>query len=94
VNYYFRDKEKLYVEAWRVASERSLSAHPPDGGVPPEAPAEERLRGRILAVMQRLGDESNCEFEIMHRELANPTGCWRRWCGSTSSRCGATWRRY
>jgi len=74
VNYHFRDKENLYVEAWKLGLERSLKAHPPDGGVPADAPPEERLRGRILAVMQRLGDSSNCEFEIIHRELANPTG--------------------
>jgi AcrR family transcriptional regulator len=36
VNYYFRDKETLYVEAWRLAFKRSLEAHPPDGGVPPD----------------------------------------------------------
>ena len=74
VNYYFRDKEKLYVEAWRIALQRSLEAHPPDGGVSPQAPVRERLRGRILAVLQRLADSSNGEFEIVHKELANPTG--------------------
>ena len=74
VNYHFRDKETLYVEAWRVAFERSLQAHPPDGGVPPDAPAEERLRGRILSLLQRIADPASHEFEIVHKELANPTG--------------------
>jgi TetR/AcrR family transcriptional regulator, regulator of cefoperazone and chloramphenicol sensitivity len=74
VNYHFGGKEKLYVEAWRHALAESLRAHPPDGGVGPEAPAAQRLRGRILAFMQRLADPNNHEIEIMHREMANPTG--------------------
>ncbi len=40
VNYHFGGKETLYVRAWKLAFERSLAAHPPDGGVPPEAPPE------------------------------------------------------
>jgi len=74
VNYYFGNKETLYVEAWRLAFHRSLETHPPDGGVPSNAPAEQRLRGRILAAMQRLADPKSHEFEIIRKELANPTG--------------------
>jgi len=74
VNYHFGSKENLYVEAWKHAFEKSIQAHPPDGGVPPDAPPEERLRGHILALMHRTADPDNHEVEIMHRELANPTG--------------------
>ena len=74
VNYYFRNKETLYAEAWRVAFQRSIKAHPPDGGVPLGAPAEERLRGRVLSVMQRMVDPKSHEFDIFHKEHANPTG--------------------
>ncbi|MBN1422378.1 MAG: CerR family C-terminal domain-containing protein [Planctomycetes bacterium] len=74
VNYHFGSKENLYVEAWKHAFRRSMEAHPPDGGVAAEAPLEERLRGRILALIQRIGDPDNREFEIMHKEMANPTG--------------------
>jgi AcrR family transcriptional regulator len=74
VNYYFGDKKTLYAEAWRLAFHRSLEAHSPNGGVPPNAPAEERLRGRILATMQRLADPKSYEFEIIRKEMANPTG--------------------
>ena len=74
VNYYFGNKETLYAEAWRMAFHRSLQAHPPDGGVPSDASAEQRLRGRILAAMQRLADPKSHEFEIIRKELANPTG--------------------
>jgi AcrR family transcriptional regulator len=74
VNYHFTSKENLYVEAWRHAFERSVQAHPPDGGVPSDAPAQERVHGKILALMHRMGDPTNFEVEIVHKEMANPTG--------------------
>ena len=74
VNYHFGSKENLYVESWKYAFEKSVEAHPPEGGIAPEAPVEERLRGRILAFMQRIADPDNYEIEIMHKEMANPTG--------------------
>ncbi len=74
VNYHFGSKENLYVESWKYAFEKSVEAHPPEGGIPPEAPVEERLRGRILAFMQRIADPDNYEMEILHKEMANPTG--------------------
>ncbi len=77
VNYHFGSKEDLYVEAWKHSFEQSLKAHPPDGGVAPGAPARERLRGRILAFMRRIADPDNHEIEIVHKEMANPTGLLR-----------------
>ena len=74
VNYHFGDKETLYVEAWRTAFHRSLKVHPPDGGVADDAPPEHRLRGRIFAVLRRIRDPESHEFEIVHKEMANPTG--------------------
>jgi AcrR family transcriptional regulator len=74
VNYHFGSKENLYVAAWKYASERSLTAHPPDGGVPPKAPAQERLRGMVLAFMHGIADPGNRAIEIIHKEMANPTG--------------------
>lgn len=74
VNYHFGSKENLYVEAWKHAFEESIQAHPPDGGVPSDAPVQERLRGHVLALMHRTADPDNHEIEIMHREMANPTG--------------------
>lgn len=74
VSYHFGSKEALYVESWRYAFTRSLSIYPPDGGIPPEAPAEERLRGRILAIMRRIIDPQSHDFDIFHKEIANPTG--------------------
>jgi TetR/AcrR family transcriptional regulator, regulator of cefoperazone and chloramphenicol sensitivity len=74
INYYFGNKEKLYVEAWRVAFQRSLEIYPPDGGVGPKAPAEQRLRGRIFSIVKRFADPKCYEFEIIRKELATPTG--------------------
>ena len=74
VNYYYRNKASLYRAAWQCALHRSLDAHPPDGGVSPDAKPEARLRGRVLSIMQRITDPESYAFDIMHKEMANPTG--------------------
>jgi AcrR family transcriptional regulator len=74
VNYHFGSKGELYVEAWRYAFQKSLEKYPPDGGVPADAPVEERLRGRVRSIMLRISDPQDHEFEIVHKEMANPTG--------------------
>ncbi len=73
INYHFGSKEKLYAEAWRKAFHNSLEKHPPDGGVPPDAPAEERLHGRIQAMIHKFADKENPAFQIAHKEMAVPT---------------------
>lgn len=73
-NYHFGDKETLYVESWRFAFEQSLQTYPPDGGVPADAPVEERLRGRVYAIMLRIVDPSSYYLDIVYKETANPTG--------------------
>jgi len=42
--------------------------------VPASAPPEERLRGRLRALLQRALQEDDLELRIMERELLNPTG--------------------
>jgi len=74
VNYYFRSKENLYAEAWRLAFQRSLQAHPLDEGVGADAPAEQRLRGLILSTVRRIADPRSHEFDIIEKERGNPTG--------------------
>jgi len=73
VNYYFGSKQNLYAEAWRKAFQDSLKAHPPDGGVPEDAVPEDRLRGRVRAVIRGTADENNKSFLIVHKEMARPT---------------------
>lgn len=74
VNYHFGDKETLYTKAWRHAFYESLKLYPPDGGVSSEARAEERLRGRVTALLRRIMSPKSKEFLIVLRELATPTG--------------------
>ena len=74
VNYHFGSKEILYREAWRHAFARSVETHPPDGGVAADAPPEERLRGQVASLLNRIVDKDNREFRFMQREFANPTG--------------------
>ncbi|HUS91595.1 MAG TPA: CerR family C-terminal domain-containing protein [Phycisphaerae bacterium] len=74
VNYHFNSKEDLYVGAWRHSFEQSIRSHPPDGGVGPDAPAEEQFRGRIRALLRRIFDPSCYEFALVSHEIANPTG--------------------
>jgi len=74
ISYHFGSKEALYVESWRYAFNQSLTTYPLDGGIPPEAPAEKRLRGRILAIMRRIIDPKSHEFDFFHKEMASPTG--------------------
>jgi len=74
VNYHFGSKEELYVAAWKYAFGRSTSSHPPDGGVSPAAPIEQRLRGRILSFLRCGADREAYDLEILFKETACPTG--------------------
>jgi TetR/AcrR family transcriptional regulator, regulator of cefoperazone and chloramphenicol sensitivity len=74
VHYHFRSKEDIYVAAWRHEFERSIATYPPDGGVPSDAPAEDRLRGHIQALVRRAMDPTSRDLDIAHREMSNPTG--------------------
>lgn len=74
VNYHFGSKEALYQEAWRHSFTESLKAYPMDGGVSETAPAEERLRGQLTSLIQRIADENNKDFFIAQMEMVNPTG--------------------
>jgi AcrR family transcriptional regulator len=74
INYHFGSKENLYVEAWKYSFERSMEKYPPDGGALSSAPAEKRLRGRIISFLKRIADPETHEIDIMLKEMANPTG--------------------
>jgi AcrR family transcriptional regulator len=74
VNYHFGSKEALYQEAWRHSFAASIKNHPQDGGANAEAPVEERLRGQVKALIERISDERSKDFFISQREFVNPTG--------------------
>lgn len=73
VNYYFRDKQSLYLEAWRHAFHRDLEMHPPDGGIAADAPPEQRLAGRIRSLIARIAADDSHFFAIINKEMAQPT---------------------
>ena len=73
VNYHFRDKESLYLEAWRYAFNNELKIHPSDGGVNPDAAPEQRLAGRIRSLIARIADDRSYSFAIINKEMAQPT---------------------
>lgn len=73
VNYHFRDKENLYLEAWRHAFQQDLITYPSDGGIEPDAPAEQRLAGRIRSLLARISDDDSHFFAIINKEMAQPT---------------------
>jgi AcrR family transcriptional regulator len=76
VNYHFRDKDSLYVEAWRHAFAEAHELYPADGGVPAHSPLARRLRGHITSLLRRMTDEGRLgHFHRLHMmELANPSG--------------------
>lgn len=75
VNYHFHSKLELYTQIWRIALERETIQNPPHGGVPDDAPAQERLEGRIRALIHRFvrpNAPSELAMLIIH-EFASPT---------------------
>lgn len=74
INYHFGSKENLYVESWKYAFQKSFEKYPADGGVRPDAPVRERFHGHVVSMMGRIADPANYDFDIVHKEMANPTG--------------------
>jgi len=74
MHYHFGSKEKMYVLTWQHEFDKSIAKYPPNGGVPPEAPAIERLRGHTAALVQRSMDPGCRDFDIARQEMSNPTG--------------------
>ncbi|MFA6470423.1 MAG: CerR family C-terminal domain-containing protein [Candidatus Latescibacterota bacterium] len=73
VNYHFGNKETLYKEAWLNMFHESVKKYPIDGGVSKNARSEDRLRGYIRSLIQRIITEPS-DLSILQKEMANPTG--------------------
>jgi TetR/AcrR family transcriptional regulator, regulator of cefoperazone and chloramphenicol sensitivity len=69
VNYHFKDKKNLYLQAWRYAYQQDLKNHPPDGGIAETTSAEQRLGGRICSLIARIADPDSYSFAIVHKEM-------------------------
>ncbi|MBN2310576.1 MAG: CerR family C-terminal domain-containing protein [Candidatus Hydrogenedentes bacterium] len=87
INYHFGSKDMLYRAAWERAIDEADAVYPLDGGVPADAPAEERFRGHIRALVRRGADHEKLGHfhSIRMLEIVNPTGlldeafaAWRR----------------
>lgn len=74
VNYYFGDKERLYVESIKRAHGRRVEDVPlPDWSA--ETPAEVRLKGFIATLLGRILCDPNADWhgQLMFREMLHPT---------------------
>jgi AcrR family transcriptional regulator len=73
VNYHFRDKEGLYVQAVLEAHRGCISGEP---DVPPDASPEELLRAHIrhfLSNVLAVGRDDHWHYRLMMRELLQPS---------------------
>lgn len=73
VNYYFRDKERLYIEAVKAAHCCAM-AEPPMPEWPADMPPMEKLGGFIRVMTERMLRENKPHTtQLMMRELSQPT---------------------
>ena len=82
VNYHFGDKAGLYRACVQSKYEKSLAHRPPEGGLGPERPAEERLGVFIATMLERMLDSSEPAWlaRIMAREMVQPTDVFDEMC--------------
>lgn len=77
VNYYFGDKQRLYIDAVRQAK-CVRDEEVPMPAWPAELGPEDRLREFIrIMLLRTLGDRAEWHLELMLRELARPTAACR-----------------
>jgi AcrR family transcriptional regulator len=75
VNYHFGDKEKLYASVLQHWLGEALKKYPPDGNLPPDAPATERLGAFVRSWLFRMLGEGMPAWhgKLMAREMSEPT---------------------
>jgi AcrR family transcriptional regulator len=77
VNYYFGDKEGLYLESVKLASQQQVARFPLPTR-PPEVAPEIRLYDFILTLLTRLLDKDQpWQTRLMMREVLRPTSACR-----------------
>src|SRR5438132_11915768 len=80
VNYYFRDKERLYVEAVKQACREDRQRLPlPEW--PADVPAEVKLRDFIRTVANRMlgNNRPRWHTQLVLREMAQPPAACSEW---------------
>jgi AcrR family transcriptional regulator len=80
VNYYFRDKERLYIEAVKQAC-RQDAERVPLPQWPPGVPAKTRLQDFIRTIANRMlgNDHLHWHTQLILREMAQPTAACAEW---------------
>ena len=75
VNYYFGDKEHLYLAVLKYSFNAAIKKYPPDLGLEPGASAEQQLQAFILSLLLRILDEGRPAWhgKLMAREMIEPT---------------------
>ena len=75
VNYHFGGKSKLYIEVVERAIESRTRLIPMDGGLPGDAPPDQRLRAFVHAFLKRRFDRASPPWrgELLARELRSST---------------------
>ena len=75
INYHFGSKDQLYARVWRRAFDEAIRAYPPEGGLDPNDPSEERLRGAIHSLVGKTVDAGRIGHagKLLLREMINPT---------------------
>jgi AcrR family transcriptional regulator len=75
VNYYFGDKEGLYLAVLRSVPDAHAEKYPPSRGLDANATAEARLRAYIESLLQRVFDPGRPGWhaKIIAREMVEPT---------------------
>jgi TetR/AcrR family transcriptional regulator, regulator of cefoperazone and chloramphenicol sensitivity len=76
INYHFGSKEELYLAAFTTLVAKAQKLYPLQGGVSLEAPAEERLRAFVRALLKRCFDPRHLGplHQIRMAEMYSPTG--------------------
>ncbi len=75
VNYHFGDKEKLYASVLQHWLGEAMKKYPPDGNLPADAPARERLGAFVRSWLFRMLGEGTPAWhgKLMAREMSEPT---------------------
>jgi AcrR family transcriptional regulator len=75
VNYYFRSKDALYVQALAFAFQEANRLHPQEAALDKDIPPEQRLGQFIKNFLHKLLDDSHLGLhsKLITREIADPT---------------------
>jgi len=78
VNYHFGDKQKLYASVLQHWLGEALRKYPPEGGLPADAPPEQKLRAFVRSFLFRMLGEGTPAWHgrLMAREMSEPTAAF------------------